>query len=208
MNPHYDDLALEKSTLLSLSAGVGANAFFAQEALRFLSMSGTLKNINFTLDKNALVDERHITHTISRSLLENYFWTLYIFDDNNEKNNRYEELIDSFKREYIKLINDPMLPLRNQLEAADPSWQAIPRGLNVSSMLAQVKNDHGDRLDYLYFIYRISSFDTHGKNLGTIGRSTFGKTVNFPVLEINVVFELIANQYLVILQKLRASGEI
>lgn len=208
MTNHYDELALEKSTLFSLSASVGANAFFAQEALRFLSMSGTLKNINFTLDKSALVDERHITHTISRSLLENYFWTLYIFDDNNEKNNRYEKLIDSFKRDYFKLTNEPMLPLKNQLEVADPSWQAITKGLDVSSMLAQVKNNRGDRLDYLYFIYRISSFDTHGKNLGTIGRSTFGKTVNFPVLEINVVFELIANQYLVILQKLRASGEI
>lgn len=175
--------------------------------MRFRSIAGTLKAI-FSLDTNVSVDERHITHILSRSLLENYFWMLYIFDDDNEKNKRYEELINSFKKDYLKLTNEPMLPHKDRLEVANPSWAALPKTQNVNSMLAQVKNDFGKRLDYLYFTYRISSFDTHGKNLGTIGRSTFGKTANFPILDLNKVFDLIANQYLVILKKLRDTGSI
>jgi hypothetical protein len=208
MMSNFEKLEQALTTLQTVANGPGPNAFFAQESIRFRSMVGTLKAITFKLDSSASVDERHITHVISRSLLENYFWLLYIFDDVSKKHTRYEELINSFKKDYLKLTNEPMLPHKNKLEIADPNWATLPRALDVNSMLSQVRNDRGDRLDYLYFIYRITSFDTHGKNLGTIGQSTFGKTVNFPVLELNVVFELIANQYLVIFQKLRAAEEI
>ena len=75
-------------------------------------------------------------------------------------------------------------------------------------MLAQVKNDYGQRLDYLYFTYRIASFDTHGNNMGTIGQSVFGRTANFPILEINRVIELIAAEYLSILKTLPKTGVI
>src|SRR5699024_941450 len=102
---------------------------------------------------------------------------------------------------------EPLLPHKQQLKSPDSGWAKLPKAKDVNSMLAQVKNDHGDRLNYLYFTYRIASFDTHGKNLGTIGRSVFGKTENFPVLELNVAFELVANQYLFVLQTLRAAGE-
>ena len=44
---------------------------------------------------------------------------------------------------------------------------------NVNDMLTQVRNVHGDRLNYLYFVYRIASFDTHGKSLGTIFEAVF-----------------------------------
>ncbi len=75
-------------------------------------------------------------------------------------------------------------------------------------MLAQLKNDYGDRLSYLYFIYRITSFDTHGKNLDNLLQTTFGKAVNFPVLDIGYAFDMVANQYLVILEQIRSAGEI
>jgi len=205
---HFEKLNQELPALTNLASGLGPNAFYAQEAIRFRSMVGTLKAVTFKLDTSASVDERHITHVLSRSLLENYFWLLYIFDDDKQKDIRYEKLINSFKKDYLKLTNEPMLPHKDKLETADPSWAKLPNALNVKSMLAQVKNDRGDRLDYLYFIYRITSFDTHGKNLGTIGQSTFGKTANFPILDLKIVFELIANQYLVILKKLRDAGEI
>jgi hypothetical protein len=78
-------------------------------------------------------------------------------------NRSVEELKNSFKKDYHKLLNEPRLPRKNELEPADPSWANLPRGLDVNSMLAQVKNDYGHRLNYLYFVYRIASFDTHGK---------------------------------------------
>ncbi|WP_018402892.1 hypothetical protein [Marinobacter gelidimuriae] len=208
MTNHFESLEKKLPELKAVASELGPNAFYAQEAIRFRSMVGTLKAITFKLDTSAEVDERHITHVLSRSLLENYFWLLYIFDDDNKKGDRYGELINSFKKDYLKLTNEPMLPHKDKLETADASWATLPNALNVNSMLAQVKNDRGERLDYLYFIYRITSFDTHGKNLATIGQSTFGKIANFPILDLKAVFDLIANHYLVIFEKLRNAGEI
>jgi hypothetical protein len=80
--------------------------------------------------------------------------------------------------------------------------------MDVNSMLNQLTNDYGDRLSYLYSIYRVTSFDTHGKNLNNVFKTAFGKTANFPILNIGYAFDLVANQYLVILGGLRDAGEI
>lgn len=207
MTNHFDLLKKELPTIQSVSSSGGVNGFFGQEVLRFHSIAGTLLE-NFKTDKNASINERYITHVLGRSLMENYFWLLYIFDDQTKKQVRYDELVNSFKREYCKLQNDQWLPYKNQLEAADPTWSNLPRALDVNSMLAQIKNDYGDRLSYLYFIYRITSFDTHGKNLNNILHATFGKTANFPILDIGYAFDLVANQYLIILKNLRDAAEI
>jgi len=204
---HFETLEKEIETIKKLSTGVGPNSFYAQEVLRFYSIAGTLFK-NFDLENLSSADERYFSHILSRSLLENYFWVLYIFDDKNQKPTRYESLLDSFKKEYYKLLNEPMIKNKAELEPADPSWSTIPRGLDVNSMLAQLKNDYGDRLSYLYFIYRISSFDTHGKNLSTVLKSVFGKQANFPHLKLKYAFDLISNQYLVVLQELHNNGEI
>lgn len=207
MTNHFELLKNELPVIGAVSSSGGVNGFFGQEALRFHSIAGTLLN-NFKTDKSASVDERYITHVLARSLMENYFWLLYIFDDQAKKQARYDELVNSFKREYCKLQNEPLLPHKSQLEAADPTWPNLPRTLDVNSMLAQIKNDYGDRLSYLYFIYRITSFDTHGKNLNNILHTAFGKTANFPILDIGYAFDLVANQYLIILKGLRDAGEI
>ena len=208
MPTEFEQLKAELPTIKILSNTGGANGFFAQEVLRFHSIAGTLLENGFALDETSSVDERYLTHVLSRSLLENYFWVIYLFDDPAETSNRYEELKNSFKRDYAKLLNEPQLPRKNELEPANAAWANLPRALDVNSMLAQVKNDYGDRLSYLYFVYRIASFDTHGKSLETIFEAVFGKTCNFPVLKIRYAFELIANQYRVVLNDLRASGVI
>lgn len=206
MTNHFELFKNELPTITTISSSGGANGLFGQESLRFYSMAGTIL-ANFKTGKSASVDERYITHVLARSLIENYFWLLYIFDNPAKKLNRYEELVNSFKRDYGKLLNEQLLPNKNQLEAVDPAWSSLSRALDVNSMLAQITNDYGDRLSYLYFIYRITSFDTHGKNLENIFQTTFGKKVNFPVLDIGYAFDLIANQYLVILKALRDAGE-
>lgn len=204
---NFDQLKSELTTIQRLAAGNGANGFFGQEVLRFHSIAGTLIE-NFNLTKTSSVDERYITHILSRSLLENYFWLIYIFDDSTKKEMRYGEVINSFKRDYLKLLNEKQLPDKDKLEPADSSWSSLPRAMNVSSMLTQVTNDYDDRLNYLYFIYRITSFDTHGKNMNVILKTVFRKDCNFPVLDLNVAVDLVANHYLVILQGLRTQGEI
>lgn len=208
MPTEFEQLKAELPTIKNLSNAVGANGFFAQEVLRFHSIAGTLLENGFALDETSTVNERYLTHVLSRSLLENYFTIIYLFDDPAETSKRYEELKNSFKEDYRKLLNEPLLPRKNELEQADPTWRNLAGLPNVNDLLTQVRNVHGDRLNYLYFVYRIASFDTHGRSLGTIFEAVFGKKCNFPVLKIKFAFELMANQYRVVLNDLRSRGEI
>jgi len=206
---HFEQLKSDLEAYRSLSSRGGHLGFFGQEALRFHSIAGTLvEGCDFRLDESANTDERYFTHILVRSLLENYFWIIYLFDDPAQTSNRYDELKNSFKRDYVKLLNENHLPHKDKLEPADPSWSTLPRAFDVNSMMAQSTNDYGDRLNYLYFVYRITSFDTHGKSLGAIFQDVFGKTCNFPVLKIGCAIDLMANQYLVVLQELRSRNEI
>ncbi len=216
MTTYFELLKAELSTIINLSKKNGVNGFFAQEVLRFHSIAGTLLENSFTLDETSSVYERYLTHILLRSLLENYFTIIYLFDDPSQTSERYEELKNSFKEDYRKLMNDLnasswqsfMQAHQAKLESANPAWTQA-RGLpNVSTMLMGLRNNYGDRLNYLYPIYRILSFDTHGRSLGTIFEAVFGKTCSFPVLKIKYAFELIANQYLVVLNDLRKNGVI
>lgn len=208
MSTYFEQLESELTTIKALSSKGGATGFFAQEVLRFHSIAGSLLNSPFKLDETSTVDERNLTHVLSRSLLENYFTIIYLFDNAIETSNRYDALQNSFKEDYRKLMNEPLLPRKNELEPADPNWKNLNGLPNVNDMLTQVRNVHGERLNYLYFVYRITSFDTHGRSLGTIFESVFGKQCNFPVLKIKYAFELMANQYLVVLNDLRKAGVI
>lgn len=217
MPTEFEQLQAELPTIKNLSNTGGANGFFAQEVLRFLSIAGTLLAVEgFALDETSSNDERHLTHILSRSLLENYFTIIYLFDDPSQTSTRYEELKNSFKKDYQKLMNnlnepswqDFMQAHQSKLEPANPAWPQASGLPDVNTMLRGLRNDYGDRLNYLYPIYRISSFDTHGRSLGTIFKAVFGKTCNFPVLNIRKAIELMANQYRVILNDLRKSGVI
>lgn len=206
MPTDFERLKAELPAIKNLSKAGGVNGFFAQEILRFISISGTLLKSDFALDENAFIDERYLTHILVRSLLENYFAIIYLFDNHTESSNRYETLKNSFKEDYRKLLNENHLPHKDELEPADQTWQDLGKLPNVNDMLAQVRNVHGDRLNYLYFVYRITSFDTHGRSLGTIFEGVFGKMCNFPVLKIKYAIELMANQYIVVLNDLRTRG--
>lgn len=207
MEDYFKQLENELDAIKQLASQGGVNGFFGQEVLRFYSIAGTLIE-SFTCNKSASVDERYITHILSRSILENFFWMIYLFDDLSQTAIRYSGMVDAFKRDYYKLLNEPSLPHKDQLEPSNQSWSSLNRAMDVNSMLAQVKNDNGNKLNYLYFIYRITSFDTHGKSLDAIFQEAFGKQVNFPVLDIGYAVQLVANQYLVTLEQLRGAGEI
>ena len=65
-------------------------------------------------------------------------------------------------------------------------------------MLTALTTIDGDRLDYLYFAYRITSFDVHGKTLKSLFTSTFNQDCNFPVMRVRQAINLIADSYLAI----------
>ena len=203
---HFNILKQQLAALEALSGRTDEIGYFAQEALRFYSIAGTLKEND--LLKNASAGERQISHILGRSLLEGYFWLIYIFDDPAQRKARFDEKLHAFKREYGKFWNEKLVPGKDQMEPADASWAGLPKTKDVNSMLAQVKNDNGDRLSYLYFVYRVASFDTHGNSMDALFQSVFGKPCNFSALDFNYGFDLIANQYLVILHELQSRQEI
>jgi len=186
------------------SFGKDYKNFAVAEFRRFYSIGGTiLANFHNT---QTSIDERIFTHILLRSVLENFFWLIYIFDGPDEAvwSSRFDEYMNGFKREYSKLYNDPGLPRKCELEPADPGWSALPGPLDVRSLLAAVKTIRGERLDYLYFTYRITSFDTHGKTLQTLFTSAFNKDCNFPVLKPKETIEIIADSYVVIWKQIKS----
>ena len=203
---HFERLKQKLPTLEELSSAPDEIGYFAQEALRFYSIAGTLRENEMLKNESAV--KRQISHILGRSLLEGFFWLTYIFDEPAQQKARFCERIDVFKREYGKLWNEPLVPGKQQMEPADPGWATLPRPKDINTILAQVKNIHGDRLSYLYFVYRVASFDTHGNSVPALFHSVFGKDCNFSVLKLDCCFDLIANQYLVILQVLRDTGKI
>ncbi|MEQ4624755.1 DUF5677 domain-containing protein [Providencia manganoxydans] len=216
MTTSYEQFEKEYTNIRALPQNGNEIGFFIQECLRFHSISGTLKNGGFSLDATCSPDERYITHILTRSLLENFFTILYLFDDLTNTADRYDKLKNTFKVDYKKLMTDlqksPWDSVLTQnslkLEPIDPNWSLTPTMPNVHDILLQVMNQHGNKLNYLYVIYRISSFDTHGRSLEAILNSVFGKTCNFPVLEGDRIFEVIASEYLAILNNLRQQGLI
>lgn len=212
MSTNFDQLKTQIQFLRTLKPKADETGFFIQEMLRFYSIAGTLLGINITLDKTSNADERYFTHILSRSLLEPFFIILYIFDDPLQMASRYEQQKNSFKDEYRKLMNDLRAPEwqnfmqgdGSKLEAEDPSWNKLQRLPNIKDLLGALKNSNNKSLDFLYPLYRITSFDTHGKSLGTIFEAVFQKQCNFPVLDVSLAIELIAGEYIVILNDLRA----
>lgn len=203
---HFEVLKQQLPLLESLSKRQDEIGYFGQEALRFYSIAGTLKEND--LLKNGSAGERQIAHILGRSLLEGFFWLVYIFDNPAQRQLRFSEKLSAFKREYGKFWNEKIVPGKSDMEPADPTWAGLPRPMDVNSMLAQVKNDHGDNLSFLYFVYRVASFDTHGNSMDVLFQSVFGKPCNFSALNFPYGFDLVANHYLVILQELQNAGEI
>ena len=80
-----------------------------QEMLRFHSIAGTILE-NFKDVANS-IDQRNITHPLLRSLLEGWIWIAYIHrkNDENSKQSGFKELMNGFKIEYQKLLNDKNL---------------------------------------------------------------------------------------------------
>ena len=185
--------------------------FFKEEALRFISIGGTIEASFPNVDTS--IDERIISHILIRSVIENFFKIVYIFEDSEDSEDcaqsavRFDALLNGFKKDYTKLLNEPDLPMKDKLEPADSAWANLPSPMDLRSMMTQIRNEQGTKLDYIYFIYRISSFDTHGNSLKSLFDASFNKQCNFPFLKIDPVLKLIADQYLVIFNRIKQEAE-
>jgi spore cortex formation protein SpoVR/YcgB (stage V sporulation) len=202
----FTDLQQLQSELSSFSPGSIHERWLREESLRFLSIAGTIKQ-SFTNPEPA-GDERFITHILTRSLIEGFFLILYVFEDSDQSVSRFEEIVSGFKCGYTKMRNEISISLQNSLTAPDPSWSITAKKLDLKSKLAQHSNLHGSKYDFLYFIYRISSFDTHGISLPSIVESAFGQPVNFPVLKPLEIFDLVADYYYCLLSPLVTTSSI
>lgn len=216
MTTNFKQLESELGSFKTLATMMDEHGFLGQEVLRFYSVAGTLLNSSYKLNDEATVDERYSTHVLFRSLLENYFKIMYLFDNPSETSTRYGLLQNRFKNDYLKLMNDLSTPQwqtfmqthQAHLQSAQPTWKKLPELPDMNAMLTGLSNDYGDRLNYLYPIYRITSFDTHGQSLEAIFKSVFGIQCNFPVLQLKYAIELMANQYLFNLNEMRNKGVV
>src|ERR1700722_9540777 len=157
MGQYFQQLHAEIPNFKAYLPRHARDAFFIQEVLRFHSVAGTMEQSFQNIMTS--IDERTMSHIWLRSLIENYFKLLYVHDDPTQIQVRFDECVRGFQIEYSKLYNDPWVPHKNQLEPADPAWKTLRRPMDLNSMVAAVMNVHGNRLSYLYFVYRISSFD-------------------------------------------------
>ncbi len=200
---NFDLLNAEFPAISSFVPKKGYEQFAISEFHRFRSIGGTLLQ-NFQ-DNPSSVEERNITHILMRSLLENYFWLLSIFDTQDEptRQSKFDSYMNGFKLEYAKLYDEPMLTVKSQIETPGMGWKGLQKPLNVNDILVAIKNDYGDRLNYLYFVYRVFSFDTHGKVHASFFEEAFGKKCSFPLIKMSKVLDLMANQYRVIWQDIR-----
>ena len=179
-----------------INSSVGLYTY--QEMLRFQCIAGTI--LEDFKDVANSIDQRNITHPLLRSLLEGWIWITYIHweNDENSKQSRFEELMNGFKIEYQKLFNDQNLPRKNELPAipTNEDWSQLARPRNANDMLVAVKNDYGDKLDYLYFAYRIMSFDTHAKAAEALFLEAFQQPCSFIFIQPEKIINLIANNYI------------
>lgn len=212
MPTHFEQLETHIHNIKSLTPKADATGFFLQEVLRFYSIAGTLLRSDITLDKTSNVDQRYFTHPLARSLLEPFFIILYIFEDPAQMASRYEEQINTFKDNYRKLMNDLREPEWQQfmqgegskLEAEDPNWKNLQKLPNMKDLLGKLTHSNNQSFEFLYPLYRVTSFDTHGQSLGTIFEAVFKKPCNFPVLDVGQAIEQIAYEYIQILNDLNS----
>lgn len=203
MTTFFDQLQQQESAINTLSQRPGLDGYLGQELLRFISIGGTLKGVpGFTLNTTASVNERFITHVLGRSLIESFFQQMHLHDDPAQTAARWDRYKDGFRREYGKLMSEPTMQGR-ALEPAGANWNTLSPALDVRSVLTQLTNATGQKLDPLYVIYRITSFDTHGNTLTALLKDVFGKPVNFPVLDMGFALELMAEEYISILGGVR-----
>ena len=201
MSQEFDELKSLAPQIRNLEPTEDHDKFFKEEALRFISVGGTIEASFPNVDTS--IDERIISHILIRSVIENFFKIVYIYEDSTQSACRFDALLNGFKKDYSKLLNEPDLPMKDKLEPAETGWANLPSPMDLRSMMAQVRNIQGTKLDYIYFIYRISSFDTHGNSLKSLFDASFNKQCNFPFLRIAPVLKLIADQYHVILNQIK-----
>ncbi|WP_341851256.1 DUF5677 domain-containing protein [Vibrio vulnificus] len=194
-NYQFSDLTTCIQELEKFKASNRQDEFFKEEVLRFYSIAGTVIETFDDIEHN--VNQRMISHILIRSLLENFFWLLYIYDDSSKSAARFEEYLNGFKIEYRKLYDDPNFQLKNSIEKPDASWASLKKPKNVNDVLTGMFSVHGDRLNHLYPLYRVSSFDTHGKSLKNLFEASFKKSCDFPYIKIKPIVDLMADLYVV-----------
>lgn len=204
--PNLDALRQLSGNIQAYSPPDPHSQFLKEEALRFLTIGGTLAG-TFQNSEAPDIAARTISHILMRSALENFFRAIYIFEDSAQSQTRYEQLVDGFKRDYAKLHNDLPSAKQNAIESPQSGWNQLQRAPDANSLLAQTRNNNSERYDFLYFTYRIASFDTHGTTLKCFFDSAFSKDCDFPFLEMHKVLELIADYYVCHLKPLVSASD-
>jgi len=117
--------------------------FAVEEFKRFYGIGRTI--LESVLPNEESVGERLYSHILLRTVFENFFWLLYIFDGTDEALwfERFDKRMNGFKHEYRKLYNESALPHKSELPTPDPAWKTLPQAPKVKSLLEELRTLRG-----------------------------------------------------------------
>ena len=120
LDGRFDDFRTLYPTISQASFSEDYKNFAIEEFKRFHSIAGTI--LESILPEEERVGERLYSQILLRSLFENFFWLIYIFDDPDDaaRHDRLNKYLNGFKNQYYKLHNEVALPHKSQLAAPDP----------------------------------------------------------------------------------------
>jgi hypothetical protein len=180
-----------------------ARKYLLEEIVIFRSLSQCIKESDPEANQHH-IEYRNTFYPTIRRLLESFWRINYIFDDNKEVPNRWNNYTRQIKIEYSKMWRDIKeqddkfgnLDIKDLPKEMLPSTEKNdPIFGSIRNVMDKCLNVHGDKLSYLYFCYRILSFYTHGNINKAILDEISPKNNNFTIINIHKVLCMMANHY-------------
>ncbi|MDR2580519.1 MAG: hypothetical protein LBC85_05945 [Fibromonadaceae bacterium] len=182
-----------------------ARKYLLEEMLIFHSSSQSIKESDPKANQHH-IEYRNTCYPIIRRLFESFWRIYYIFDDDKEILNRWNNYTRQVKIEYSKMWRDikeqdrkfgGFNPLLKNLpvEMLPSTEKDDPIFGSIRNVMDKCLNVHGDKLSYLYFSYRILSFYTHGNINKAILDEISPNNNNFAIIKIHEILCMMANYY-------------
>ncbi|MEI8395045.1 MAG: DUF2934 domain-containing protein [Rhodospirillaceae bacterium] len=169
-----------------------------------VQLGNMVKSLEVSLeDVNEKERILRIQNIILRASVETFFWMMYIkhSESRGTEQTRIDEYRGNFCDQYNKIHSDiSAQPFVSALAGSGGIGSistsfAFPNKLDVRSMLDHVKNDFGNKISYIYPIYRLASLSVHGIDIMSLKKFFFKSGGAFPYVKWDKVVQVISSEY-------------
>ncbi|MDR0872092.1 MAG: hypothetical protein LBN27_01325 [Prevotellaceae bacterium] len=176
-----------------------AHKYLFEELEIFNCLSHSIMNAYSSKNGKTPIFKQMFYPTIRR-LFETYFYIIYIFDENDKIEARYESFLKHIENQYKKMLRDLTdngytvdgLPASiGQFDNADKFFSTH----DLVSILKALKNDDESDCSFVYGAYRILCFYAHGTINKPILDEIFPTNNKFSAINTPELIYLIASQY-------------